>query len=75
MQDKKPIKALVLIIFSCLLLVPACTPVISEGLRKEAVPKSSFQEVRKTPDAYKGKVVIWAGPYPWWWYHPYWGPW
>jgi outer membrane lipoprotein len=48
----------------CLLIwagLSACAPVISEQVRREAVPGVTFYDVFGDPDAFKGKTVIFTG--------------
>jgi len=48
------------LIFSALLLV-GCAPVISKELRGQVAKELTFQEVRKDPEAYVGKIILWSG--------------
>jgi outer membrane lipoprotein len=39
----------------------ACTPVISEEMRKEVNLSLTFRQVAQSPDSYKGRIVLWGG--------------
>ncbi len=48
----------------CLLLVlflPGCAHVISKDLRAKADTSLTLSQVRKDPEAFKGKMVLWGG--------------
>ena len=48
-------------VFSVLLILSGCAPVISKNLREQADPSLIFGEVIRNPEAFKGRTVIWGG--------------
>lgn len=50
-----------IVLLTILLSASGCAPIISEGVRSEAVPGLSLREVLQDPDRYVGRVVIWSG--------------
>ena len=39
----------------------SCAPVISKGLRAQVDKEIRFEEVIQDPNAYQGKIILWAG--------------
>lgn len=44
-----------------MLLSAACAPVVSKELRDQVTEELNFKEVLQNPEAYKGKLILWAG--------------
>ena len=49
------------IFLSLVFVASGCAPVISKGLRAQIDKEILFEEVIKDPEAYQGKIVVWAG--------------
>ena len=47
--------------FFILLLIPACSHVISKDIRANSDLSLTLKQVRGNPDAYSGKSVVWGG--------------
>jgi outer membrane lipoprotein len=50
-----------LILLGLVFFGSGCAPVISKGLRAQVDKEIRFEEVIQDPDAYQGKIVLWAG--------------
>jgi len=48
-------------IFSVLLILTGCAPVISKNLKEQADPSLAFGDVIRNPEAFKGRTVVWGG--------------
>ncbi len=48
-------------IFSVMILLWACAPVISKQSLSQADPTLTFQELQKDPERYKGRVILLGG--------------
>ena len=44
-----------------LFIASGCAPVVSKGLRVQVDEEIRFEKVIQDPEAYEGKVVVWAG--------------
>lgn len=49
------------VILAVMLLPAGCASVISKGLRSQVEMEADFGKVFQDPDAYQGRVVLWAG--------------
>ena len=49
------------LLLSFILLFSGCAHVISKDLRTKSDPTLTLSQVRKNPNAYKGKMVVWGG--------------
>lgn len=54
-------KILIFALFFSLILASGCAHVISEDLRANVDQSLTFKDVQKTPNTYKGKLVVWGG--------------
>ena len=50
-----------LLLFFLILLLSGCAHVISKDLRTASDPTLTLGQVRKNPNAYNGKLVVWGG--------------
>ncbi|MFB0520309.1 MAG: Slp family lipoprotein [Desulfatiglandales bacterium] len=61
LATRKRVKCLPGILPFLFLFASGCAPVISKELRTQVAREITFTEVRKNPDLYKGKLVLWGG--------------